>query len=460
MKFKKVVVVSVVFLFVVSSFPLYGADWGVKDGIVINIPQLQLYLFSEGHVVKQYPIAVGKKRTQTPVGKFKILQMAKNPAWKSPWTGKVTPPGLSNPLGTRWIRFFDGYGIHGNNDSKSIGTFASHGCVRMHNRDVEELYNNVHIGMPVHVIYETILEDEKDKTIPCLAIYPDHYEYGTNTLSSLMEKALPLGLGYLSEADFQNAINQSQQMSVILEQKDPVLTIVLVNDIKLSEKGYLKGNEWLLPLRSVIQLLEETIEWSEEKGIAFINGKEVTEGVLINEKTYIPARYLSEYCGGNAIMDWEKLSVWYERMNITLNGNELAIPCYINKGEPMIQLRPLVEKIGVLIEWNQEEGCAMIGEKIVNGIIRDDRTYVNRGELEALLEATTIWNQSTGCLEIEVPWYHEEAQSTMPVDTTNNIDTQPVNQSEQENDFMDEEETKDKEKTKGNEAFNIEIQNQ
>ncbi len=452
MTFKKIVVVSMFFLFAFSLLPLYGADWGVKDGIVINIPQHQLYLFSEGHVVKQYPIAVGKKLTQTPVGEFEILQMAKNPSWKSPWTGKVVSSGPSNPLGTRWMRFFNGYGIHGTNSPKSIGTFASHGCVRMHNCDVEELYNNVHIGMPVHVIYETILEDDKDKTMTCLAIYPDHYAYGTNTPSSLMEKALPLGLGYLSEADFQNAINQSQQMPVILEQKDVIQTTVFVNDMMLSEKGYLKGKEWLLPLRNVMQLLGETIEWSEEKGVALINGNEVTEGVLINEKTYISARYLPQYCDGNAIMDWEKLVIWYERMNIILNGNGLAIPCYFNEGEPMIQLRPLAEKLGVLIEWNQEEGCAMIGEKIVNGIIRNDRTYVSRGELEGLLEAATIWNQLTGCLEIEVPWYQEETQSIMPVDTTN-IDTQQIDQSQEENFFIDEEETRD-------EAFNIEIENQ
>ena len=71
--------------------------------------------------------------------------MVSNPAWYGP--GKVIAPGRSNPLGTRWLGLNrKSYGIHGTNEPRSIGRNASHGCVRMRNRDVEDLFARVAVG--------------------------------------------------------------------------------------------------------------------------------------------------------------------------------------------------------------------------------------------------------------------------------------------------------------------------
>jgi len=78
-----------------------------------------------------------------------------NPTWLPPnsdWAkdAKPIPPGATNPLGTRWIgTSAPGVGIHGTPDDASIGSYASHGCIRMHIPDVEDLYARVVIGMPV-----------------------------------------------------------------------------------------------------------------------------------------------------------------------------------------------------------------------------------------------------------------------------------------------------------------------
>lgn len=86
------------------------------------------------------------------------MEKIKNPAWTSFKTGEVFAPGRENPLGSRWIGFWtdgqDVIGFHGTPDVKSIGTAASHGCVRMLNRDVKALYRIVKVGTTVKVVNE------------------------------------------------------------------------------------------------------------------------------------------------------------------------------------------------------------------------------------------------------------------------------------------------------------------
>jgi len=113
--------------------------------IVISIPHRKLALIEDGEVVRLYDTAVGSAKTPTPAGDFAIVTRIPNPTHYAP--GKVTPPGKSNPLGTRWMGLtIKGYGIHGTNVPGSIGQAASHGCIRMRNRDVEELFERVSVG--------------------------------------------------------------------------------------------------------------------------------------------------------------------------------------------------------------------------------------------------------------------------------------------------------------------------
>jgi lipoprotein-anchoring transpeptidase ErfK/SrfK len=97
-----------------------------------------------------FPTAVGAPRTPSPSGSFEIVHRIPDPTWYT--KGKVVPPGKNNPLGTRWLGLSQkGYGIHGTNNPSSIGRNASHGCVRMRNRDVEELFEMVSVGDPVEM---------------------------------------------------------------------------------------------------------------------------------------------------------------------------------------------------------------------------------------------------------------------------------------------------------------------
>ncbi|HKX00456.1 MAG TPA: L,D-transpeptidase [Bryobacteraceae bacterium] len=114
--------------------------------IVVSIVDRKLALVEEGRVVKIYRTAVGAPKSPTPAGTFTIVQRIPNPTWYGP-EGKVIGPGKENPIGTRWLGLSrKGYGIHGTNVPSSIGKRASHGCVRMRNRDVEDLFTRVAVG--------------------------------------------------------------------------------------------------------------------------------------------------------------------------------------------------------------------------------------------------------------------------------------------------------------------------
>ncbi len=125
--------------------------------IVVLQSKFVLNLYLDGKFFKQYPIAVGQPAYPTPTGSFVVTEMIENPTWtppNSPWAAGLepVPPGASNPLGTRWIGTSAPLvGIHGTPSDWSIGSAASHGCVRMHISDVEELFTHVAVGMPVEI---------------------------------------------------------------------------------------------------------------------------------------------------------------------------------------------------------------------------------------------------------------------------------------------------------------------
>ena len=113
--------------------------------IVISIPDRKLALVEDGRVVKIFRTAVGAPKSPSPTGTFTIMNRIPNPTWYTP--GKIVGPGAENPLGTRWLGLsLKGFGIHGTNIPRSIGRAKSHGCIRMRNRDVEELFEMVRAG--------------------------------------------------------------------------------------------------------------------------------------------------------------------------------------------------------------------------------------------------------------------------------------------------------------------------
>ena len=131
-----------------------------KPVIVIRRGSHRLYLYKGAHMRfrASFGVAVGQAIYPTPLGKWHIVTMQKNPWWYPPdssWAAGATPipPGPGNPLGTRWMGLSaPGVGIHGTPDAASIGYSASHGCIRMRIPDAEWLFNRVEVGSTVFII--------------------------------------------------------------------------------------------------------------------------------------------------------------------------------------------------------------------------------------------------------------------------------------------------------------------
>jgi lipoprotein-anchoring transpeptidase ErfK/SrfK len=119
----------------------------------------QLKLYKNLKLKKSYTVAVGALGFDTPAGLYHIQNKAVNPAWSVPnsaWAGSlagtVVPGGTAdNPLKARWLGIFSGAGIHGTDETYSLGHAASHGCIRMAIPDVIELYDQVPVGAPIYI---------------------------------------------------------------------------------------------------------------------------------------------------------------------------------------------------------------------------------------------------------------------------------------------------------------------
>ena len=124
--------------------------------ITIDRANFTLRLFTKLSFTKRYGIAVGMAGLSTPAGTYHIQSKQVDPTWYVPnsaWAGSLagtTVPGgaPNNPLKARWMGLVDGVGIHGTSEDWSIGSAASHGCIRMHVSDVKDLYSRVSVGTP------------------------------------------------------------------------------------------------------------------------------------------------------------------------------------------------------------------------------------------------------------------------------------------------------------------------
>ena len=129
--------------------------------IVVRLDQNRLYLYDGFHVIRTFTVATAKPGYTTPSGVWNIYDKKVNPTWYNPaldsWGADlpaVVPGGPGNPMGTRAI-YIDAPGlirIHGTTDDSSIGRYASHGCIRMHNSDVENLYSMIDVGEHVIIV--------------------------------------------------------------------------------------------------------------------------------------------------------------------------------------------------------------------------------------------------------------------------------------------------------------------
>jgi lipoprotein-anchoring transpeptidase ErfK/SrfK len=129
--------------------------------ISVSRSQRVLRFFVDLELAKTYRVGIGQAGFETDAGLYEIETKAANPAWyvpDKPWAGDlagkvIAPDDPKNPIKARWMGFSRaaGVGIHGTADEASIGTAASHGCVRMTVKDVVDLYDRVPLHTPLYI---------------------------------------------------------------------------------------------------------------------------------------------------------------------------------------------------------------------------------------------------------------------------------------------------------------------
>lgn len=123
--------------------------------LVVDLGDRRVVVYRHGQEIARYAVAVGQAGWETPAGEFKIHQMRRDPEWRHPITKVVIPTGPENPLGDRWIGFYQGehmaLGFHGTPNESLVGQAVSHGCLRMRNRDINAMFDQVGTGVVVVV---------------------------------------------------------------------------------------------------------------------------------------------------------------------------------------------------------------------------------------------------------------------------------------------------------------------
>ncbi|MGQ9860049.1 MAG: L,D-transpeptidase family protein [Thermodesulfobacteriota bacterium] len=153
-----------------------------KQGIVINVPEMRLYLFyPKTRMVRTYPIGIGDVDFETPLGTYKVVSRQVNPGWTVPKSLRqkygmaFMPPGPDNPLGKHWLGLSrKGYGIHGTDFAWSVGRLVTHGCIRLYPEQMEHLFGEVAVNTPVEIVYEPVKVGFKRGDI-YLEVHPDPY---------------------------------------------------------------------------------------------------------------------------------------------------------------------------------------------------------------------------------------------------------------------------------------------
>lgn len=167
--------------------------------VVVNVPQRMLFHYTVGEVRAHYPIAVGGADWQTPLGAFTILVKETDPTWDVPLSIqeemrragkpvlKTVPPGPRNPLGAYWLGLNLGsIGLHGTNAPSSIYRFATHGCIRLHPDDIQDLFQHVAAGDQGRIVYEPVLL-AFDGTEVFVEVHRDAYRRAPGALGRALE---------------------------------------------------------------------------------------------------------------------------------------------------------------------------------------------------------------------------------------------------------------------------------
>lgn len=318
------------------------------SGIVINLPERNLYVYKDGRPSRVYPIAIGMRGWETPTGDFRIANKRKNPTWFPPkWAlqEEPVPPGPGNPLGDRWMGLsVPGYGIHATNAPASVGRYASHGCMRMYPEQAHELYSQALVGMPVKIIYErAVIGYSPEDGIVYLSYHPDPYQDGDVTPEDVREMLKDYGLGNVADLDL---------IGDILKRTSGVPTPVAGSRVRVEVNGK--------PVKFALAPTPANSDWLVPAGpLAVALGASTQTGPGMN---YVTIR-----------RGEQRVFLSPGSREALVNGvlTQLDVAPQLAAGYPLAPIKATVEALGASVGWDEASQTLLVWdgmEKVMGGL--------------------------------------------------------------------------------------------
>ncbi len=264
--------------------------------IVINSASRIMFLYDDDKKIAIYPLGLGKVSTPTPTGYYKIRTKEKNPPWINPAHPEYEiPSGPNNPLGYRWMQIHGNYGIHGTNRPDSIGHYVSNGCVRMLEKNVEELFDKVTVGTPVEITYNRVVVEKIDDGNIVYYIYPDGYRWQSLNVAKVSKWLDAYGVTpFVSDEDIAKKIKSSDGKPTFIGKAYDVeidgekVPETEQNGRKFFAKAVVKDEVSYLPAVPIAISLKTKLEWHPESSTLKTDLGEVA-GYNLKKQLYLNA---------------------------------------------------------------------------------------------------------------------------------------------------------------------------
>lgn len=382
---KKFLLIAII---LTACFGQVSAEEVTGARIEINLPSRTLDLYIDGALTKEYPVCVGTSATPTPQGEYKVIYKTVNPNWIN--KGVVVPPGPENPLGIRWIGITKGIGIHGNNNPASIGTYSSGGCIRMYNRDVEELYKLVPAGTPVSISYEraAIFED-KYSGKKAVIIYPDSYKQSGALSAQQREKLLNAGIQESIVDKAGKLLKKTGKRSRMVSEGIGIF----LNNSPVTCDSYAEKGEVFISNRAAEDVFGITAGIAEQYGIPV---KEVGNGIYVSLTQAVTA------FGGSMSYDPEIGNAYVSMKLIKVNGAFAGM----NNGDLDRKDYVAAEAVRQL-EYDYAEDAVDINlfGKMVMKVKRNKTWCLDLTELVEAVKGSCLVESRYGIVELSLPVY-------------------------------------------------------
>ena len=392
------VLVAVILFWSALCFAGTNPVW-CSAAIVINLPSRTLELYTDGVFVKEYPVAIGKPSTPSPLGTFSIINKEYDPAWYPPRGGYVVPSGPDNPLGYRWMGFLPMYGIHGTNAPWAIGTAVSNGCIRMHEADVEEIFESVPYGTSVQLTYETARVRLRDNQVS-VGIYPDVYGYGSATVSEVRSKLHHLGVGWiLTDEAISRLIQEEAEQQVVVGR----FYQFKINGKTVSSRAILENGVLYVPVWPVAAYLAKDITWDEAAQTLQV-GRYIVPGVVKDHTLLTAADNLSLLFGGRVDLSEESRTAEVSLYTVYFNGRKLEIDTRQAGLIPALPVLPLAKAAGYKAHWDEAAQALSVEGRPVPVSVIGNEPYLPLTKVYEYLKAYVYLNEAAYSIDLTHPF--------------------------------------------------------